>query len=112
MEAFLQIKAMLLELPLIALSNTSLPFALFCDATLGTEDMRGGIGSCLTQNFDEITKPTGYYSHHLKDNEMRYSTFNAEMTCSSSGTLGDTFKRSKASSSIHLSPSPGPPQQV
>ena len=34
----------------------------------------------LTQNFDGITKPIGYYSHCLKDNEMRYSTFNAEMT--------------------------------
>ena len=42
--------------------------------------MRGGIGSCLTQNFEGATRPISYYSCCLKDNEMRYVTFNAEMT--------------------------------
>ena len=80
LEAFLQIKAMLLEKPLIAFPNTALPFALFCDATLGTTDKPGGIGAVLTQNFDGVTKPIGYFSRRLRNHELRYTIFNAEMS--------------------------------
>ena len=79
LEAFLQIKAMLLEKPLIAFPNTALPFALFCDATLGTTDKPGGIGAVLTQNFDGVTKPIGYFSRRLCNHELRYTIFNAEI---------------------------------
>ena len=80
LEAFLQIKAMLLEKPLIAFPNTGLPFALHCDATLGTTDKPGGIGAVLTQNFEGVTKPIGYFSRRLRNHELRYTIFNAEMS--------------------------------
>ena len=80
LEAFLQIKAMLLEKPLIAFPNTSLPFCMFADATLGTTDKPGGIGAVLTQNFYGVTKPIGYYSRRLRNHELRYTIFNAEMS--------------------------------
>ena len=50
---------MLLEKPLIAFLDTSKPFALFCDASLGHGSNPGGIGAVLTQNFDDVTKPIG-----------------------------------------------------
>ena len=79
MEAFLTIKAMLLESPMVAYPDTSLPFALHCDASVGSGDERGGIGAVLTQNFDGVTKPIGYFSRRMRDSELRYSAFNAEM---------------------------------
>ena len=79
LEAFLQIKAMLLEKPLVAFPNTSLPFCMFADATLGTTDNPGGIGAVLTQNFNGVTKPIGYYSRRLRNHELRYTIFNCEM---------------------------------
>jgi hypothetical protein len=79
LEAFLTIKAMLLESPLVAYPDTSLPFALHCDASVGSGDQRGGIGAVLTQNFDGVTKPIGYFSRRMRDSELRYTAFNAEM---------------------------------
>ena len=33
----------------------------------------------LTQNFEGVTKPIGYFSRRMRDSELRYSAFNAEM---------------------------------
>lgn len=52
---------------------------MFCDATFGTTDNPSGIGAVLTQNFDGVTKPIGYFSRRLHNHEMRYTIFNAEM---------------------------------
>ena len=48
-------------------------------ATLGTTDNPGGIGAVLTQNFDGVTKPIGYFSRRLRNHELRYTIFNVEM---------------------------------
>ena len=79
MAAWKKLKAMLIERPTIYWPNTSLPFQLFCDASVGTDEAPGGISAVLTQVIDGVTRPIGYYSRRLRASENRYNSFNAEM---------------------------------
>ena len=79
MAAWKKLKAMLIERPTIYWPNTSLPFQMFCDASVGTEEEPGGISAVLTQVINGVTRPIGYYSRRLRSSENRYNSFNAEM---------------------------------
>ena len=61
------------------LPNTSLPFQMFTDAAVGTQDKPGGISAVLTQVIDGVTRPIGYFSRRLRDSENKYNSFNAEL---------------------------------
>ena len=79
LNAFYMLKAMLLERPLVYWPNTSLPFQMFTDAAVGTQDKPGGISAVLTQVIDGVTRPIGYFSRRLRDSENKYNSFNAEL---------------------------------
>ena len=79
LNAWLELKAMILERPVIAFADHALPFQLFCDAAVGTMDKPGGISAVLTQVFDQVTKPIAYFSRRLRASERRYDGFNAEL---------------------------------
>ena len=77
--AFHTLRNMLVQRPLVHWPNTSLPFQMFCDASVGTEEAPGGISAVLTQVVDGVTKVIGYYSRRLRASENKYNSFNAEL---------------------------------
>ena len=79
LNAFHTLKNMLLERPLIYWPNTALPFQMFTDASVGTEDNPGGISAVLTQVHNGITRPIGYYSRRMRSSENAYNSFNSEL---------------------------------
>ena len=79
LNAFYALKNMLLERPLIYWPNTSLPFQMFTDASVGTEEKQGAISAVLTQVQNGITRPIGYYSRRMRSSENKYNSFNSEL---------------------------------
>lgn len=79
LEAWLTLKNMILERPVIAFADPALPYQIFCDASVGSMEKPGGISAVLTQVFDGVTKPIAYFSRRLRASEKKYDGFNAEL---------------------------------
>ena len=79
MEAWLTLKNMILERPVIAFTDPALPYQIFWDASVGSMEKPGGISAVLTQVFDGVPKPIAYFSRRLRASEKKYDGFNAEL---------------------------------
>ena len=82
-DAWYKLRQIVSNAPTIAFPDFSLPFYLFCDASVGKPNAdpptRGGIAAVLTQVIDDKTRPVGFFSRQLRDSETRYSAYSAEM---------------------------------
>jgi hypothetical protein len=90
MDAFCILKISLVSEPVMAFPRADRQYALIADATTGTADTAGGLGTIFTQKdqFDNFYT-ISYASHQLKDHEMNYSPFLLE---SAAAVLGmDVF---------------------
>ena len=85
MQAWLELKRILLSEPCIAWPDTCLHFQMFADAKAENATDRGGIAAILTQHQGSVTRPISYFSRQLRDSEQRYSAFAAELLAVANG---------------------------
>ena len=83
MDAWLLLKQAICSDHCLAYPDYSKGFLLFVDAAVGrplaTPAIRGGISGILAQTQDGVTRPISYFSRQLRQSEIRYNGFNAEL---------------------------------
>lgn len=78
-QAFVKLKKILCENPIMAYPKQGLPFILSVDAAGGDGKEGGGLGAILTQKQEAgHEKVIGYWSRRLLDHERNYSAFGLE----------------------------------
>ena len=85
MQAWLELKRILLSEPCIAWPDTCLHFQMFADAKAENATDRGGIAAILTQHQGSVTRPISYFSRQLRNSEQRHSAFAAELQAVANG---------------------------
>ena len=79
-DAFETLKEKLLNPPVLAYPNPKLDYHLMVDASIGSEDIPGGIGASLVQiDKNGIPKAIGFDSRGLSKHEKNYSAYLLEM---------------------------------
>lgn len=84
-EAFNQIKIALINAPMLALPDYTLPFAVHCDAS------NVGVGAMLTQTQNGVEKVIAYFSAKLTPTQQRY--FTTEKECLAVILALENFKK-------------------
>ena len=79
MEAFNSLKQALQTRPCMAYPDFEKEFHLFCDASTGDDNQKGGLGAFLVQYHDEQPKAVCYLSRSLKPHEENLSAYALEM---------------------------------
>ena len=94
-KAFEELKTALISPPVLAYPDPSRPYSLMVDASLGSEDLPGGLGACLMQHDDQDQPhPIAYASRGLSKHERNYSIYLLELTAAVFGiTKFDTYLR-------------------
>ncbi len=86
LNAFLELKKRLITDPVVANPRSDRRYVLITDASTGTDKIVGGFGAILTQvdekgNYHVIA----YGSRQLRDHELNYSPYLAEMAAAKLG---------------------------
>jgi len=97
LNAFLELKKRLITDPVVAYPRSDRRYVLITDASTGTDKIVGGFGAILTQvdekgNYHVIA----YGSRQLRDHELNYSPYLAEMAAANWGMeYFDNYLRGK-----------------
>ena len=97
LDAFLKMKAMLMEPPVVAYPQTDRPFILHTDAAQGDAESPGGLGAALLQHDDQgHERVIAFASRALKKHEANYSAYLLELAAAVFGIeYFDTYLRGR-----------------
>jgi len=99
LNAFLELKKRLITDPVVAYPRSDRKYVLITDASTGTDKIVGGFGAILTQVDEKrCYHVIAYGSRQLRDHELNYSPYLAEMAAANWGMeYFDNYFRGKPS---------------